>query len=52
MLLLALCFLNSVVLGAYDEAFARDKMLPLSAAAYGPDVRGCLAMMQPHFEVA
>ncbi|KAH7715473.1 class 3 lipase protein [Aphelenchoides avenae] len=26
-------------------------MLPLSAAAYGPDVRGCLAMMQPHFEV-
>lgn len=52
MILVALCVLSRVVFGAYDEAFARDTMLPLSAAAYGPNTRGCLAVMQPHVEVA
>lgn len=52
MLLVVLCFLQSIVHGAYDEAFAIDTMLPLSSAAYGPNTRACLAVMQPHIEVA
>lgn len=40
-----LFFLLGDARAEYDEPLAKNKMLPLSAVAYSPDVKACMANM-------
>lgn len=51
MFLLVLSTFLVQALADYDEAFVKSQMLPLSAAAYSPDVNKCLEKIHPGIEV-
>lgn len=42
---------TAVAFDAYDEGFAKNTMLPLSAATYADDPAKCLSKIQPYVAV-